>query len=62
MKKVHGNSGNKNASKPTQKNAQIQLRVLSRKKATYVKQAQRENKKLSAWILDKLDSALDDDL
>lgn len=42
--------------------SEIRIKVLTRIKSAYVKQAQRENKKLSSWILDQCNKGLDKDL
>jgi len=58
----HGNTGNQNAKKEQVKSSQIQMRIDSREKAAYVKQAQRDGKKLTNWLFDLANAALDDDL
>ncbi|MDY0208065.1 MAG: hypothetical protein RBR82_15800 [Pseudomonas sp.] len=52
----HGNLGNLNAQGDLPADSSIQLRVNSQIKASYVKQAQREGLKLSAWIIKTLDA------
>lgn len=56
---VHGNIGNLNAQGELPADSQLQVRLNSQIKARYVKQAQRENMKLSQWVLKTLDSAVD---
>lgn len=53
----HGNLGNLNAQGDLPADSTIQFRVNSQIKASYVKQAQREGLKLSAWIIKTLDAA-----
>lgn len=52
----HGNLGNLNAQGELPADSSIQFRVNSQVKASYVKQAQREGLKLSAWIIKTLDA------
>ena len=52
----HGNLGNLNAQGDLPADSSIQFRVNSQVKASYVKQAQREGMKLSAWIIKTLDA------
>ena len=52
----HGNLGNLNAQGELPADSSIQFRVNSQVKASYVKQAQREGMKLSAWIIKTLDA------
>ena len=52
--KHHGNVGNNNAKKETTADSQIQMRVTREEKAAWVKQAQSQGLKLSAWIRKKL--------
>jgi hypothetical protein len=53
----HGNLGNLNAQGELPADSSIQFRVNSQVKASYVKQAQRDGLKLSAWIIKTLDAA-----
>jgi len=52
--KAHGNVGNNSAKKETTADSQIQMRVTRDEKAAWVKQAQSQGLKLSAWIRKKL--------
>lgn len=54
----HGNIGNLNAQGDLPADSSIQFRVNSQVKSSYVKQAQREGLKLSAWIIKVLDTEL----
>ena len=56
----HGNLGNLNAQGELPADSQMQIRLNSQVKARYVKQAQREGMKLSAWVLKNLDAACQD--
>lgn len=56
----HGNLGNLNAAGVLPADSQLQARVNSQVKASYVKQAQREGLKLTAWMLKTLDAAVED--
>lgn len=55
----HGNLGNLNAAGVLPADSQLQVRINSQIKASYVKQAQRENLKLSEWVLKTLSAAVD---
>lgn len=57
----HGNLGNLNAAGVLPADSQLQVRVNSQVKASYVKQAQRENLKLSEWVLKSLSAAVDNE-
>ncbi|MDE9567261.1 hypothetical protein KKI93_25570, partial [Xenorhabdus bovienii] len=50
-KGFHGNIGNLNAAGLLPADSVLTIRINSQLKALYVKQAQRENMKLSAWVL-----------
>ncbi len=50
----HGNIGNQNARKEQTADSTLVIRLNSRVKAGYVKQAQKEGLKLSEWVLKKL--------
>ena len=52
--KAHGNVGNNSAKKEITADSQIQMRVTREEKAAWVKQAQAQGLKLSAWIRKKL--------
>jgi predicted HicB family RNase H-like nuclease len=52
--KAHGNVGNNSAKKEITADSQIQMRVTREEKAAWVKQAQSQGLKLSAWIRNKL--------
>ena len=52
--KAHGNVGNNSAKKEVTADSQIQMRVTRDEKAAWVKQAQAQGLKLSAWIRKKL--------
>jgi len=52
--KTHGNVGNNYAAKGKPADSQIQMRVTREEKASYVKRAQAEGMKLSAWIKARL--------
>jgi len=52
--KTHGNVGNNYAAKDSPADSQIQMRVTREEKASYVKRAQADGLKLSAWIKEKL--------
>ena len=54
----HGNLGNLNAQGELPADSSIQFRVNSQVKASYVKQAQKEGLKLSAWIIKTLDATI----
>jgi len=56
--KDHPNAGNKHAKKDDPKTATLYLRVTPDDKNKFVKQAQKDGKKLSAWALDILRDAL----
>ncbi|OXS14893.1 hypothetical protein CGX12_11780 [Zobellella denitrificans] len=56
----HGNLGNLNAQGELPADSQMQIRLNSQVKARYVKKAQREGMKLSAWVLKTLDAACQD--
>ena len=58
----HGNIGNLNASGELPADSQLQVRLNSQIKSRYVKQAQRENLKLSQWVLKTLDAACESPL
>lgn len=55
--KAHGNVGNQHAKKEDKAESQIQIRVPRSVKAGYVKRAQKEGLKLTAWIQKKCDAA-----
>lgn len=55
----HGNLGNLHAQGELPADTQIQIRLNSQLKARFVKQAQREDMKLSAWVLKTLAAACD---
>ena len=57
----HGMKGRRNAAKPDDKRASstVQFRVTPRQKAGYVKQAQREGKNLSEWVVGVLERELE---
>jgi hypothetical protein len=59
---IHGNSGNRNAKKEKKADSFIQMRVLTRRKSAYKKQASKEGKKLTAWILEQCEKGLSDEL
>lgn len=52
---LHGNTGNQNASK--EKNSHLHMRCRASDKAAWVKQAQRENLKLTEWVEKTLNAA-----
>ena len=52
--KTHGNVGNKYAAKDQTADTQVQMQVTREEKAAWVKRAQAEGLKLSAWIRQKL--------
>lgn len=56
MKKRHGNTGKQNATKPAGERTTsfLHIRVRRTDKSHWVRQAQAENKKLSAWVIEKL--------
>jgi hypothetical protein len=55
MSENHKNSGNKNAQTGEEPaNAHIHMRVTAKEKSAWVKNAQKEGKKLSQWIRDRL--------
>jgi predicted HicB family RNase H-like nuclease len=58
----HGNKGNTHAKKQVTKSSFIQMRVETRLKACFVKQANREGMKLNSWIEKICKAALDDDI
>lgn len=51
---IHGNLGNLNAQVGLPADAQLQCRLNSQIKSRFVKQAQRENMKLTPWVLKTL--------
>lgn len=55
----HGNLGNLHAQGELAADSQMQIRLNSQLKARFVKQAQREGMKLSAWVLKTLGNACD---
>ncbi len=57
----HGNLGNLNAAGVLPADSHLQVRINSQIKASYVKQAQRENLKLSEWVLKTLNTAVDNE-
>ncbi|MDC9595270.1 hypothetical protein [Xenorhabdus sp. IM139775] len=55
----HGNIGNLNAAGVLPADSVLTIRLNSQLKSCYVKQAQREGLKLSAWVLKQLNAASD---
>ncbi|PHM23007.1 hypothetical protein [Xenorhabdus ehlersii] len=56
----HGNIGNLNAAGVLPADSMLTIRLNSQLKSRYVKQAQREGMKLSAWALKYLNAASED--
>jgi predicted HicB family RNase H-like nuclease len=54
--KAHHAVGNQYAAKDQTADTQVQMRVTREEKATWVKQAQAQGLKLSAWIRHKLNN------
>lgn len=55
--KTHGNVGNQNAAHDVPPDSHLHIRVPTGSKAAWVKAAQRDGKKLTQWVIDKLDAA-----
>ena len=58
MTKKHGNTGNQNAHKEVRKEATVYILCTVDEKNRWVRQAQSENMKLSAWVRKHLNQAL----
>ncbi|WP_283126450.1 hypothetical protein [Providencia stuartii] len=56
--KKHGNIGNNNAKKDVVNDAQIYIRCTTDFKNMLVKAAQKDNKKLSNWVMEKLNKIM----
>lgn len=50
--------GNKNAEKEITASSFLHIRITPQEKISYVRQAQAEGKKLSVWVLETLNSAV----